>query len=268
MIRHGFLHSRQYTFLVCCLAALAPWSRADGLTDLRKTLKQMQTTNPISMDVQFKLFGHTGEDDELIEREGLINVRLEDGAKGMHILYPADALALLHQEELAKIADENVKNSALNAVGEFDYWEWRELMYPASQLELALQRYTFLGEHEDVFEGQPARLLTFSLPMEKIDKKYRKYVKKYHHRFTVWIDDNGVPLASATTETGSGRVFLVIGFQFQNTVSMMYQQQGSRLIGIRREVKEETWGAAMQAQRHFISTVTRVEFSTPKKISQ
>ncbi|WP_039915255.1 hypothetical protein [Cellvibrio mixtus] len=268
MIRHGFLHSRQYIFIVCCLAVLAPWSRADGLTDLRKTLKQMHASNPIGMDVQFKLFGHTGEDDELIEREGLINVRLEDGAHGMHIAYPADVLALLHQEELAKIADENVRNSALNAVGEFDYWEWRELMYPAAQLELALERYTFLGEQEDTYDGKPARSLTFSLPMEKIDKKYRKYVKKYHHRFTLWIDDKGTPLASASTETGSGRVFLVIGFQFQNTVNMTYQQERARLIGIRREVKEETWGAAMQAQRHFTSTVSRVEFPTPEKISQ
>lgn len=268
MIRQFSLYGRHSVLILLAMTVLCPGVMADGLSDLRKTLKQMQASNPISMDVQFKLFGHTGEDDELIEREGLINVRLEDGVKGMHIVYPADVLALLHQEELAKIVDENVKNSALNAVGEFDYWEWRELMYPAAQLELALERYTFLSEQEDTFDGKPARLLSFSLPMEKIDKKYRKYVKKYHHRFTVWIDDNGTPLASATTETGSGRVFLVIGFQFQNTVSTTYQQQSSRLIGIRREVKEETWGAAMQAQRHFTSTVTRVEFSTPKKLSQ
>ncbi len=244
------------------LATLGPWGRADGISDLRKTLQQLNTDAPIAVDVQFRLFGRTGESDELIDREGLINLRLEDGAKGLHIVYPANVIGLLQREEFAKIADENVKNSALNAVGEFDYWEWRELMYPAAQLALALERYTFLSEREESFAGAPARVLTFSLPIEKIDKKYRKYVKKYDHRFTLWIDGNGTPLASETTETGSGRVFLVVGFQFQNTVSMNYQQHRARLIGSRREVREETWGAAMQSQRHFISTVTRVDFST------
>ncbi|PUA27321.1 MAG: hypothetical protein B0W54_12060 [Cellvibrio sp. 79] len=241
---------------------------ADGLADLRKTLAQLHTADSIAIDVQFRLFGRTGEAEELIDREGLINLRLEDGPKGVHIVYPENVVALLHKEELAKIADENVKNSALNAVGEFDYWEWRELMYPASQLELALERLTFLSEQEESFNGAPARLLTFSLPIEKIDKKYRKYIKKYHHRFSLWIDQNGVPLASEMTEAGSGRVFLVVGFHFQNSVSMSYQQRGSRLIGMRREVKEETHGAAMQSQRHFISTVVAVDYPAANSITK
>lgn len=268
MSRRFFLYDYRSVLMLFVMTVLSPWTFADGISDLRERLKQLHAVNPIAMDVQFRLFGRTGESDELIDREGLINVRLEDGAKGLHVVYPADVIGLLHQEELAKIVDENVKNSALNAVGEFDYWEWRELMYPAGQLELALGRYTFISEREDLFAGSPARVLTFSLPIEKIDKKYRKYVKKYDHRFTLWVDGDGTPLTSEMTETGSGRVFLVVGFQFQNTVSMSYQQQGARLIGSRREVREETWGAAMQSQRHFISTVTRVDFSTANKKSQ
>lgn len=263
-----FLHNQCSVLALCTMVMLCPWAMADGLADLRKTLAQLHTADSIAIDVQFRLFGRTGEAEELIDREGLINLRLEDGPKGVHIVYPENVVALLHKEELAKIADENVKNSALNAVGEFDYWEWRELMYPASQLELALERLTFLSEQEESFNGAPARLLTFSLPIEKIDKKYRKYIKKYHHRFSLWIDQNGVPLASEMTEAGSGRVFLVVGFHFQNSVSMSYQQRGSRLIGMRREVKEETHGAAMQSQRHFISTVVAVDYPAANSITK
>lgn len=244
-----------------CLFVLPLLARADGLSDLREALKQLQTSHPVAINVEFKLFGRSGESHELVDREGLLALRLEDGKHGMQVAYSPDTIALLHKEELAKIADENVRNSALNAVGQFDYWEWRELVYPAAQLELAIASYRFLDETEVMYEGAQARLLTFSLPQEKIDKSFRKYVKKYNHTFKLWINDKGIPLASQLTEKGSGRIFLVVGFKFKNTVSMRYQQQGNRLIAVYREVQDESSGATMQSQRHFISRVTAVDSS-------
>lgn len=258
MIKLLSKHGHLPIFVALCLSASSPWALADGLTDFRTTLKQLQSTDPLAVNAQFKLFGRSGEHSELIEREGLINLRLEDGPNGLHAVYSPELIAQLHAEELAKIVDENVKNSALNAVGQFEYWEWRELLYPAAQMELMLGRYHFVSEKTDVFEGRPTRLLTFSMPKEKIDKGFRKYVKKYRNRFQVWIDDKGVPLASQLTEKGSGRIFIVIGFTFKNEIRTEYQQRGARLIAIKREVKDESSGATMQSQRHFIATVNSI----------
>lgn len=240
------------------LSVFSPKAMADGLADFRSALKQLQSTDPIAVNAQFKLFGRSGESDELVEREGLINLRLEDGADGLHAVYSPELVAQLHAEELAKIVDENVKNSALNAVGQFEYWEWRELLYPAAQFELVLGRYQFVSEKMTELNGRPTRLLTFSLPMEKIDKEFRKYVKKYKNHLQIWIDDKGVPIASQLTEKGSGRIFIVIGFTFKNSIHTEYQQQGARLIAVKREVKDESSGATMQSQRHFVATVTPV----------
>ncbi|HSC67051.1 MAG TPA: hypothetical protein VLC79_05150 [Cellvibrio sp.] len=243
-------------FVVCALASLS--SHADGLADFRSALKQLQSTTPIVADTQFKLFGRSGERDELIEREGLINMRLEDGPAGLRAIYSPQLVAQLHAEELAKLEDENVKNSALNAVGQFEYWEWRELLYPAAQLELMLGRYSFVSEKVDAYNGRPARLLTFSMPMEKIDKEFRKYVKKYRNHLQLWIDDKGVPIASQLTEKGSGRIFIVIGFSFKNSIHTEYQQHNGRLLAVKREVKDESSGATMQSQRHFIATINSI----------
>lgn len=241
------------------LLFIASSAMAEGLANFRSALTQLQSTDPIAVDAQFKLFGRSGDHDELIEREGLIQLRLEDGENGLRAVYSPELIGLLHAEELAKIEDENVKNSALNAVGQFDFWEWRELLYPAAQMELVLGRYNFVSEKMDAFNGQPARLLTFSMPKEKIDKSFRKYVKKYKNRLQVWIDDKGIPLASQLTEKGSGRIFIVIGFTFKNEIHTEYKQQGARLIAVKREVKDESSGATMQSQRHFIATVNPVD---------
>jgi hypothetical protein len=229
---------------------------ADGLADFRSALTQLNATDPIGVNAQFTLFGRSGERNELIEREGLINMHLEDGANGLRVVYSPELVAQLHAEELAKIDDENVKNSALNAVGEFQFWEWRELLYPAAQMELMLGRYSFIGEKKVLFNNIPARLLTFSMPMEKIDKEFRKYVKKYKNHLQVWVDDRGTPLASKLIEKGSGRIFIVIGFHFKNEVHTEYRQIGSRLVAVRREVKDESSGATMQSQRHFIASLS------------
>lgn len=258
MCRYWFLYRYSCALFAIGIAAFSPVSMADGLADFRGALTQLQSTEPITVDTQFKLFGRSGDHGELIEREGLINVRLEDSVTGLRAIYAPELIAQLHAEELAKIEDENVKNSALNAVGQFEYWEWRELLYPAVQMELVLGRYNFVGEKMDVLNGSPARLLTFSMPKEKIDKSFRKYVKKYKNHFQVWIDDKGIPLASELTEVGSGRVFIVIGFTFKNEIYTEYQQKSGRLLAVKREVKDESSGASMQSQRHFIASITSV----------
>ena len=258
MVKYLLLYRYAYRLFAFCVVAFSPLAMADGLADFRSALTQLQSTDPIAVDAQFKLFGRSGEHGELIEREGMINMRLEDGANGLRAVYSPVLIAQLHAEELAKIEDENVKNSALNAVGQFEYWEWRELLYPAAQMELVLGRYNFVSETMDSFNGSPTRLLTFSMPKEKIDKGFRKYVKKYKNRLQVWIDEDGVPLASQLTENGSGRIFIVIGFTFKNEIHTEYRQQSARLIAVKREVKDESSGATMQSQRHFIATVTSV----------
>lgn len=234
-------------------------ARADGLADFRGALAQLNSDEPVAVDAQFKLFGRSGDHEELIEREGIIHLRIEDDARGLRVIYSPELIKLLHAEELEKIEDEDVKNSALNAVGQFQYWEWRELLYPAAQMELVLGRYTFIGEKPDSFNGRSARLLTFSMPKEKIDKSYRKYVKKYKNNLLVWIDDQGVPLASQLTEQGSGRIFIVIGFTFKNEIYTEYQSQGTRLLAVKREVKDESSGATMQSQRHFITILKPID---------
>lgn len=238
---------------------------ADGQADLRNALKQLQSTKPVAVNAQFKLVGRSGDHDDLIEHEGVINLRLEGGSDGLRAIYSPELVAQLHAEELAKVEDENVKNSALNAVGQFEYWEWRELLYPAAQLELALARSRFVDEKVDERNGQQVRRLKFSMPHDKIDKKYRKYIKKYKNHLLVWIDENGVPLASQMTEKGSGRVFIVISFQFENETYSEYRQQAGRLLVAKREVKEATSGTTMQSQRHFTSTVTPAAISTTAK---
>ena len=119
MIKLFFGYGCSTIFVMFCALSLSARVMADGLADFRNALTQLKSTDPIAVNAQFKLFGRSGEHGELIEREGVINMRLEDGANGLRAVYSPALIAQLHAEELAKIEDVNVKNSALNAVGQF-----------------------------------------------------------------------------------------------------------------------------------------------------
>lgn len=230
--------------------------QGQGLADLQRALQDLRSHAPLRLNVAFTLYGRNGDGEDLQEREGALQLQLEKSPSGLSLHYPAATVAQLHAEELAKVDNEDVKNSALNAIGPFDYWEWRELVYPVEQLELMLARYEFVDETASHYDGQPARLLRFSMPKERVEKRYRKYLKKYHNQLELWIDAQGVPLASAKVETGTGRIFLVVGFRVSNQVQMQYQRLGNRLITLRREVNEVGEGATMHGKRHFTSVVT------------
>jgi hypothetical protein len=259
MYRQSFLRSFRFMPFLLVTWLTPSLSLADGLADMRAALQQLSSSNSVALDVNIKLLGRSGDKKELIEREGEMRLRLEDDSNGMKVSYASPLIKQLHAEELAKIEDENVKNSALNVVGQFSYWEWRELLYPVQQLELALGRYGLLKEAVGEWNGKSARVLTFDMPKEKVDVKYRKYIRKYKNRLKIWIDENGVPLASQVTEKGSGRVFIVIGFTFDNKAQVEYQQQAGRLVGRRLEVSEETDGVTMSSYRHFIANADSIQ---------
>ena len=99
MIKRFSLYCGHSALVLCCALALSPWAMADGLTDLRSVLKQLQSAKPVAVNAQFTLVGSSGDHDDLIEHEGVINLRLEDGPDGLRAVYSPD-LVVQHRPYL------------------------------------------------------------------------------------------------------------------------------------------------------------------------
>ncbi len=81
---------------VVALLAVAALVKADGVSDLRQSLAQLQSKAPIVVDAQFTLFGRSGDHEQLIDREGLINLRFEDDESGLRVIHSPELIELLH----------------------------------------------------------------------------------------------------------------------------------------------------------------------------
>src|SRR5579871_1519309 len=83
--------------LLAALAA-APLARADGLADLKAALARLQAQTPLKATLEVKTSEKQGEGNDAVEKLGEASIALEDGARGLQLLYAKDTLARMEAE--------------------------------------------------------------------------------------------------------------------------------------------------------------------------
>lgn len=144
-------------------------------------------------------------------------------------------------ESMQKILDEETDTPTLNAVGDITATGMRNLLSASPSLQRRIAKAEFVAEEQQEFEGQPARLLTFNLPLDAIidDKKTREYVSKFEGKYTILIDSAGVPLESKTQFKGKGRAFVILAVTANSSDYNRYQIVDNRLVRVRNEYHRE-----------------------------
>ena len=230
-------------------------AHADGITELKNSLAKLQGNSALKAVLEAKSWNRQGEGKNAEEMQASASVNVEDGAHGMQVLYSKDLLSRVQIEERAKEKNPNVKMPVSNTLKEFNSSELRPILSAAANLSHRLETAIFKGEKLDTFNNKPARLLTFDIPVEHLSEKDRKYLKTYEGKLEVWIDSDGVPLASRTTESISGRAFVVISFEVKEDENLLYGVSGDRLFVLKKEWKNLSSGAGERNEMRVTKTL-------------
>ena len=235
--------------LACCSA----W--ADGLSDLKGALGRLQAAAPLKASIEAKTTVRTGEGKGATEDAGSASIAVEDGATGLRLFYGKDMLSKLDSEAQALVANPNAKTPTANAAREFTPGDLRPMLGAAATLARTIERASFKGEKPATYDGKPVRQLTFSVPIETLSDRQRKYLKEFSGGFDVWIAADGTPLASRLQINASGRAFLVVGFDLVADEQSVYTQAGGRLLTARHEALQRQSGAGENSTRRTIKTL-------------
>lgn len=235
--------------LVCSVA------QADGLVDLKAALVRLQGQAPLKASVEAKTWSRQGEGKELQETNGLASVLVDDGARGLQVLYSKEMLSRLEVEEQAKEKNSKAKTPTLSAFKEFSSTELRPMISASSNMLRALEKHVFKSEKIENYNGKPARLLSFDFPLEKLPEDARKYVKKFDGSLDIWIAADGTPLASRSTQNMSGRAFVVVSFENKVESESVYTQLGDRLLTVRKETKNSSSGMGEKGETKVVKTL-------------
>ena len=251
MIRSSFVRSA--VFLVALAAASL--SRADGLADLKGALARLQAQTPLKATLEVKTFDRRGEGADAIDKQGQASVGVDDGARGLQVLYGRDTLARMDAESRQLARDPKAKTPTVWAIGKLDSSEIVPMTSAASALSRSLDEDRFKVEQADTWGGRPARLLTFTIPVDKLPPEQRKYVKEFDGTLSVWIAADGTPLASQAHVVVKGRAFVVIGFDAVDDWNTTYAVLGDRLLALRAENRSTSNGAGEHGEQRVVKTL-------------
>ena len=230
-------------------------AHADGLGDLKSALTRLQGQAPLKAQVDAKTWNRQSDGKTNEDTQGAASVTVEESAKGLSVLYSKDMLSKLESEERNKERDAKAKTPTLSALNEVNSSALRPMLFAASGLSRSLEKAIFKSEKIDVFNGRPARQLNFELTQEKLSEKDRKYLKKFEGALDVWIAEDGTPLGSRSSQSVSGRAYVVVSFEFKNEEEWVYAVVGDRLIALRKESRNSGSGMGEKGEGKAVKTL-------------
>jgi hypothetical protein len=238
-----------------CALLAAPLAHADGLADLKGALARLQAQTPLKATLDVKTSDRHGEGRDAIEKQGQASIGIEDGARGLQVLYGRDTLARMDAEQRQLARDPTAKAPTVWAIGKLDSNEIVPMTSAAAALSRSLEEAQFKGEKPDTWNGRTARLLTFSIPVDKLPPEQRKYVKAFDGTLSVWIAADGTPLASQTHVIVKGRAFIVVSFDAVDDWETTYAVLGDRLVALRAENHSSSNGAGEHGEQRVVKTL-------------
>lgn len=237
-------------------------ARADGLVDLKAALARATAQAPVKALVETRSWRKLGEGKDADEDNGHAHVIAEDGARGLNIVYGKEILARAERELAAKAANPNSKTPTVAGLSELGYREVLPLASAAPAILRGIERGVFKGERSEAWQGKPARVLSFDMPITTLSTRERKYAKSFVSLLDIWIGADGTPLASRLRQSTSGRVFVVISFKAELEEERVFSLLGDRLLTVRQESRGYAAGMGEREERKLVTTL-KVQSAEP-----
>ncbi len=234
--------------LLCLLTlALLPL-RADGLSDLKASLQRLKGRSPMAAQAEVHTWSRDGKKGAE-PLQGSATVRLEDGPQGLKLGWSQAQL-----ERLARSKGKQAKDGEGAAMKALGMEEALRLVRAADELLGDLKEATLVGESAEPWEGRPARKLVLNLSLG-MDKEDRDVFKEAKSRATLWISEEGVPLAMTHQVDLKGRV-LLISFEVHQAAQRRFLVHQGRLLLVHEDRTESGSGMGQKGEGRTILKLT------------
>jgi len=221
--------------LVLCGSLL----RADGLADLKAALKGLH--QPATVKVRIEEDSQEREEGkDRTERRTLV---VEDGPDGSRIL---------EDSRPAPASQDGAKPSGKKPGGKGPVkrgGDFKDALRPAESLLEQLEKARLLEEKAEVRDGRPARRLKLALDLD-LDAEARGHLKQADHEATVWIGQDGLPMAMTHRIEMKARVLLFASVWTKIDIQRRFQWHQNRLLLLdeQADVQGSALGKAFSAR--------------------
>ena len=238
--------------LVALLVLLVPFSAsADALTDLRASLAQLTATTPAHGTFEVTSSNKSSDEDQPFQ--GKASVGFEIGEAGLRILYSKTTLMQANQEARAEAADPDRQTPARSGMGRVRALQLAELLDGAASLTTELMTAQLIDAKTVMYRGKAARMVTLKLS-PRLSKGTSKRVKKVDATLSVWLGDDGVPIAAERNFSVKAS-FMLMSFESDQKQNWTYMRTGDRLIATSSEETQKSDGFGQHNVTHVVEVV-------------
>lgn len=211
-------------------------AQADALADLRATLSGLHADKPLAATLSVHSTTHSDEDNAKVSR-AQVQVSVASGADGLHLGFSPKLLERADQEAGSSARDKDAPTPIKDLLDKLNPVNVQPMVDFAPALLHDLEGVTLASERDEVHGGKPSHLLVFDIPLpESAGKKMS--VKHYTGQLKVWLDADGVPLATKKIVDVKGRK-LLISIAFSTNSNYALRLIGTRLVAVSRHVEEK-----------------------------
>ncbi|HXI11184.1 MAG TPA: hypothetical protein VNM92_00865 [Thermoanaerobaculia bacterium] len=248
--------NRILIFVLTLLALSPAIAAADVLSDLRGTLDRLRGREPIRATLERQTSREVKDDDKPDTEQARVSVQVEDSAEGIRILYPRELLEQSEKELRAKRGNPENGSPTRGAIGSIDALDAQaSLNFGPAMLEI-LHSAAVIGSRAGVFQGRKATILSLKIN-SRLSARERKHIKKIEETMTIWIGEDGIPLA-AEGEAKVKAGFLILTFDNSRKEGWTFIQRGDRLVATRHTEADSGSGLGQKYQRNSTTTVTLI----------
>jgi hypothetical protein len=222
------------TLQLITLLALPTLVWADSPSDLRASLQRLHGQSPISVNVDYS---NRREVDSLLKpivSQGSVHLRLSEDESGLHSDWAPHQLSASSMEERQANRDPLAMTPVRDAMKQLDAGSLHRMLNQAGALSEMLDGAKFKHEGEEMYQGNPARVLVFSFnPTIRPDHLGR--VSRSEATLKVWIRGDGLPLATESHMDYAGKHSRLFGrFHMRSLVKTTYAVFGDHLVVVSR----------------------------------
>lgn len=227
-------HALRRTLPLAALVLSGAMLPADGLADLKGALKNLPTPTKVRMKIE----EDSTEREDGKDRTERRTVVVEDGPEGTQII-----------EDSRPAMDSSSKKGGSKGPAGTRNGDFREALRPAEGLLQQLEKARLLAEKAEPYEGRPARRLKLALDLD-MDAEARGHMKKADHEATVWIGQDGLPLAMSHHIEVKARVLLFASVWTKVDIQRRFQRHQDRLLLLdeQADVQGSALGKAFSAK--------------------
>ena len=214
--------------------AMASVAQADAVADLRAALVKLSASGPLAATVDVRSTSHGDGHDK--PQQASLRIEVASDADGLHLTFPPALLQQASREAAAHARDKDLPTPVGDLLDKLTATNVQPMMDFAPTLLHMLDGATLSGQRDEVYDGRPAHLLLFKVPMPPSAGK-QMTVKSYTDELKVWLGADGLPVAVDEKADVHGRK-LLISIDFGTTSSYALRVIGTRLVAVSRHVEE------------------------------